>query len=296
MDLKLQDGIALYKNGEKDKAARLFYHIAKTDPGNEQAWLWLAASVDDTSKKRYCFQQALAINPDNPAVQNELANLDKEPFKDSPEEEKPAGVFPTVTVVPTIDPTARPGYYIPPTYQVNYPKTASTGLEAPPKIKVEKPGVPLRMVLRILFDVLLLAMAAGYLVASSADIWPVNLILRAGKMLYEIYQHIGLVTLAYVPIEHGNYLAEALIVFAAINFFLPNKTKTIFGVVWVIAGAWMGYSVLFLAKGSPLLWGYFGMILLFSLAVLYIIIGLLRLTGIAEEPPEDKYAFSSTHR
>jgi len=295
MDLKIQDGIALYKSGEKDKAARLFYRIASAEPENEKAWLWLAASVDDVNKKRYSFQKALAINPNNLAVRNELAALEKQINMAAAEvvEDRPAAL-PTVTVVETVDPTARPGYYIPPTYQVNYPDQPSAGLEPPPKIILQKNGVPARLVFRILFDFLLIGLGVAYLFLSRASFWPVNLLLQAGKVLYKIYEHIGLVTLAYVPIEHGDYLAEGLIVFAVLNFFMPNKVKTVFGVIWIAAGVWIGYSVIFLTQGSPALWNYIGMILLFTFAIIYTVIGLLRLIGIAEEPPEEKFEFSSS--
>lgn len=43
------------------------------DPSNtEYDWLWLAAQLSDSHKRRYCFEQALTINPDSTVAQQGL--------------------------------------------------------------------------------------------------------------------------------------------------------------------------------------------------------------------------------
>jgi hypothetical protein len=46
------------------------------DPSNlELDWLWLAAQLTSGDEQRYCFQQALLINPDSAPARAGLARL-----------------------------------------------------------------------------------------------------------------------------------------------------------------------------------------------------------------------------
>jgi cytochrome c-type biogenesis protein CcmH/NrfG len=56
--------------------AEALFRQALRDPFNvEMDWLWLAAQVARPSQRRYCLQQALAINPRDEAVRRELGML-----------------------------------------------------------------------------------------------------------------------------------------------------------------------------------------------------------------------------
>lgn len=64
MTLKNQ-GLAAYRAGKKSEAARLLNSYLKENPEDENAYLWLAASLSDDGKKRVVLERVLAINPNN---------------------------------------------------------------------------------------------------------------------------------------------------------------------------------------------------------------------------------------
>ncbi len=72
----VQQGIDAYNTGNKTEAVRLLTMAAREDKNDEMAWYYLGLSLDDEPRKRRCFQQVLALNPNNQQAQNELARLD----------------------------------------------------------------------------------------------------------------------------------------------------------------------------------------------------------------------------
>jgi Flp pilus assembly protein TadD len=42
----LKQGIAAFKSGDKQAAAKLLYQVTKADPNNQTAWLWLSGCVN----------------------------------------------------------------------------------------------------------------------------------------------------------------------------------------------------------------------------------------------------------
>jgi Tfp pilus assembly protein PilF len=45
-NITLQAAIKLYQQGQREKAKSVITNIVQIEPGNESAWLWLAACLD----------------------------------------------------------------------------------------------------------------------------------------------------------------------------------------------------------------------------------------------------------
>jgi len=76
---KLNSAIAAIKSGDKATGSRLLATILKDEPTNEIAWLWLATSIDDVEKKKFCLKKALSLNPGNFVYIKALIKLDLQP-------------------------------------------------------------------------------------------------------------------------------------------------------------------------------------------------------------------------
>jgi tetratricopeptide (TPR) repeat protein len=61
----LRQGVADFKAGNREQAARLFYQAVQDDPQSQMGWLWLAGCLEDDNEKRQCLERARAINPNN---------------------------------------------------------------------------------------------------------------------------------------------------------------------------------------------------------------------------------------
>lgn len=116
-DPTLAQAVRLAKSGNKAGAVNLLAQVLRENPENEAAWLWLAASLDDPEKQRYCLRRALAIHPDNLRVRQALYNL-----------EHPQTVMPVEEAAPT-QPMEEP-VAIPFTGAIAYP--VSTGAQVFP--------------------------------------------------------------------------------------------------------------------------------------------------------------------
>lgn len=76
------------KSGEQTRAQSILAELLANEPNNDQAWLWLAVSIDDREKKRYCLNRALSIRPDNELARRALDRLDR---PETPRPEKRPG-------------------------------------------------------------------------------------------------------------------------------------------------------------------------------------------------------------
>ncbi len=65
--------------GDKKRAQKILRGILRRDRGQVQAWLGLAACLDDPQKKRYCLQKALALRADLPRARQALERLQDPP-------------------------------------------------------------------------------------------------------------------------------------------------------------------------------------------------------------------------
>ncbi len=72
---QLQEAIQLFKEGQKAEASAALTRLLETEPGNELAWLWLAACTDQAEERRYCLEKALEINPQNQKARAALERL-----------------------------------------------------------------------------------------------------------------------------------------------------------------------------------------------------------------------------
>lgn len=63
----LEQATRALKAGDKARSQQLLAPVLQADPGNEQAWLCMAAALDDPDRKRECLQRVLAINPTSAA-------------------------------------------------------------------------------------------------------------------------------------------------------------------------------------------------------------------------------------
>jgi hypothetical protein len=77
MDETLQLRLAreAIEGGDRATGRNLLLQLLRHDPGNEVAWIWLSAVIDDPAKERDCLKQALKINPDNATAREHLARL-----------------------------------------------------------------------------------------------------------------------------------------------------------------------------------------------------------------------------
>jgi len=73
---KMQEGIRLYKEGKADEAYRVFQQLARRDPENEFAWIWISVTSSNVEEKRAALQNALQINPNSSHAKDALRDLD----------------------------------------------------------------------------------------------------------------------------------------------------------------------------------------------------------------------------
>ncbi len=61
--------------GRRREANLCFSRAASVDPASEEAWLWMAASSDDSEVAMACLEKALAINPASGKARTQLAGV-----------------------------------------------------------------------------------------------------------------------------------------------------------------------------------------------------------------------------
>lgn len=74
---KLNSAISAFKSGNKVAAQQILSELVKTEPNNENAWLWLSACLTNVEHKKYCLNKALTINPDNQNTKKALSQLEE---------------------------------------------------------------------------------------------------------------------------------------------------------------------------------------------------------------------------
>jgi hypothetical protein len=82
--LLTRSGIEAFKAGRREDARNLLSRAVRSDPHSEQAWLWLAGTVDDPAHQRDCLERVLAINPASQPARRGLAALAAVPPKAAP--------------------------------------------------------------------------------------------------------------------------------------------------------------------------------------------------------------------
>ncbi len=71
----LVEAAAAASLGDREEAERLYRRATERSPGNSAAWLGLAAAVASAEEKRACYEQVLAINPNNGEARVALQRL-----------------------------------------------------------------------------------------------------------------------------------------------------------------------------------------------------------------------------
>jgi len=74
-DMILQQAQSAIKSGDRTRARQLLRQAIEVDPGNEIAWLWLSALVEDPAQERQCLERVIAINPNNAVAQRHLQRI-----------------------------------------------------------------------------------------------------------------------------------------------------------------------------------------------------------------------------
>ncbi len=75
VDPALPQAIEAINAGDIVSGKRLLFKVLRSDPYNEQAWLWLSSTYHAVEQRAMCLQRVLAINPDSLAARSGLANL-----------------------------------------------------------------------------------------------------------------------------------------------------------------------------------------------------------------------------
>jgi tetratricopeptide (TPR) repeat protein len=91
----LQQGIAAAKAGQAERARQNLLKVTDLDETNTTAWLWLSTVVPEVDDKLTCFNNVLAIDPDNKQALRGLKMLQQQAV--------PANAHPEKTVCPFCD-------------------------------------------------------------------------------------------------------------------------------------------------------------------------------------------------
>lgn len=73
----VQSAFDAANQGDKPKAIELVRQALTTNPNDVEAWLVLAAVVDDPQRRRQCLNRVLTIDPTNQIARDELLDMDR---------------------------------------------------------------------------------------------------------------------------------------------------------------------------------------------------------------------------
>jgi len=77
MNQFVQSAIEAANQGDNNKAIAFLKQVLNTDPTDVDAWMVLAAVVDDPKQKRQCLNRVLTINPSHQLAREELEEMDR---------------------------------------------------------------------------------------------------------------------------------------------------------------------------------------------------------------------------
>lgn len=75
----LERAIQLLSSGDTQRGLGQLAIILRENPGQVEAWWWMAAYLPQPDRKRFCLQQILALQPDHSAARLALHKLDEPP-------------------------------------------------------------------------------------------------------------------------------------------------------------------------------------------------------------------------
>ncbi len=109
-DPALQYAIEAISHGDMASGKQVLLRILRSNPRNEKAWLWLSDAYTSVEQRKMCLQRVLAINPDNQAARQRLAQLnaptklsgDESRQRDAPASEQLAVTVPATPPNPSL--------------------------------------------------------------------------------------------------------------------------------------------------------------------------------------------------
>lgn len=96
VEAMVREGINAYRAGKKGEARALLLKAVELDQYNEDAWLWLSATVDSPEEARTCLENVLVINPNNEKAKKGIAALSSKSGS-APAAPKPAAPAPAAS-------------------------------------------------------------------------------------------------------------------------------------------------------------------------------------------------------
>ncbi len=134
----VQSAIEAAKHGDKNKAIGFLKQVLNANPNDVDAWLVLAAVMDDPERKRQCLNRVLTLDPVNMMARDELLEMDRAamggaaPFKPEPLDQTQGRSAPVSKPVPQPE---KP-YYSSGTYSFEpVPDEQEQVVSAPPQAK-----------------------------------------------------------------------------------------------------------------------------------------------------------------
>src|SRR6185369_12174381 len=73
----VESAIEAANQGDKSKATDFIKQVLAVNPDDVDAWLVLAAVVDEPERKRQCLKRVLALDPVNQLARDELFEMDR---------------------------------------------------------------------------------------------------------------------------------------------------------------------------------------------------------------------------
>jgi tetratricopeptide (TPR) repeat protein len=141
-------GIAAAKAGSKEEARQLLQQSVRLEPKNEAAWLWLASVARDAGERKFCLEQVISINPNNPTALQALQAMSGTAGAAPPPADSSTGLAQSLrrltaprTAPAEADPSPTPS-------SLRIKKPSDTASPAPPRmteqeIMAQKPGIPM---------------------------------------------------------------------------------------------------------------------------------------------------------
>lgn len=75
VDQLIRDGVAAIRAGDRDAGRVALARALALDQHDITAWLWLGCAVDTPEQAAFCFEKALALDPDNAYARERLADV-----------------------------------------------------------------------------------------------------------------------------------------------------------------------------------------------------------------------------
>jgi len=131
----VQSAIEAANQGDKNKATDFIKQVLAANPNDADAWLVLAAIIDEPVRKRQCLNRVLALDPTNQIAREEMLEMDRAAMGGNPT------FMPGLTPVSPVMPPSKgpPSSSSPILYQTTLPVVSFSSERTKPKIAA-RPG------------------------------------------------------------------------------------------------------------------------------------------------------------